>query len=65
MYIIRVLDIRLSLLSLTPYEMHCPMPLHTVSTLGITQRQLLQMLLPSLEIRIQILSFQTLSKECL
>lgn len=28
MYIIRVVDLRLFHLSLTPYEMHCPVPLH-------------------------------------
>lgn len=36
MYIIRVVDLRLSHLPLTPYDMHCPMPLHTVCTLAIT-----------------------------
>lgn len=64
MYIIRVVDLRWSHLSLTPYEMHCPAPAQSLAP-AIAQRQLLQMPLPSLEIRIQILSFQTLSKECL
>lgn len=40
MHKIRVVDLRLSNLSLTAYEMHCPMPLHTVCTPAITEKQL-------------------------
>lgn len=37
MYIIGVVDLRLSHLSLTPYEMHCPMPLHSLYSSNYTK----------------------------